>query len=851
MKLRFLVAAAWLLLAAPAAAADFQPVACEGVYPHHLQGVCTDGREAIFWSFTTRLVKTDREGKVAKQVEVGNHHGDLCFHEDKIFVAVNFGKFNDPQGNADSWVYVYRPDDLSLLAKHRTPEVFHGAGGIAYHAGKFLVVGGLPTGVQENYAYEYDEDFRFVQKRVIPSGWTRLGIQTAAFADGHWWFGCYGEPQVLLKVDPTLQQVERFRFDCSLGVVPLGEGRFLVGRGACSSGKGCTGRLALAHADQERGLFLQAAGVSFQQHEDRLRIAIDGRQVAEYVFQDEQVRRPYFRHLKTLSGVQVTRTHPPAPGKDLDDHASMHPGLWLAFGDLHATDFWRNQGRVRQVRFLRDPAGGALGGSFAVQNAYEADGRTLCTEDCEITLSVRPDGYLLDWTSTFRSDRDFTFGDQEEMGLGVRVATPMAVVRGGEIIDSEGRKNEPQVWGQQADWCSYSAVIQGERAGVALLPDPGNFRRSWLHARDYGLLVANPFGRHAFTQGEKSRVTVRQGEEFRLRFGVLVYGVSADRSPDLSAAYREYVALLQKRAAPPQSGTHKLEITSGGFERTVHIHVPPGYRPDARPPLVLALHGAGGDGLMMLQRNGWARKADQEGFLVAAPTGLPALPRLPAGFRTNPRVWNSGQLNPNSPRTRVDDVRFVADLLEELQQRWPYDERRVFATGHSNGAGMTFRLGAELSERFAALAPVAGMLAIEAPRPKRPLPTLYIVGTEDPLQPLEGGEVTLPWGKRTNPPVSGYLAAWAKALGCEAEPTTLSEQGGVKKIEYPARSGPAALTAIFIEGHGHEWPGGSSLLPARLIGRRADHFHANDVIWDFFQSQPPQPTSYEKQAPGC
>ena len=101
-------------------AADFQAVECAGTYPHHLQGICTDDDNALFWSFTTQLVKTDRLGTVLKQVPVGNHHGDLCHHDGRIYVAVNFGNFNDPDGNADSWVYVYDADDLSLIAKHET-----------------------------------------------------------------------------------------------------------------------------------------------------------------------------------------------------------------------------------------------------------------------------------------------------------------------------------------------------------------------------------------------------------------------------------------------------------------------------------------------------------------------------------------------------------------------------------------------------------------------------------------------------------------------------------------------------------------------------------------------------------
>jgi hypothetical protein len=254
MKTTLALLTTLILFTTTAFADNFQAVTCEGTYPRHLQGVCTDEQDAVFWSFTTKLVKTDRHGKIVKQVDVANHHGDLCFHKGKVYVALNLGKFNDPNGNADSWVYVYDAGDLALLAKHKTSEVFHGAGGIAFHDGKFMVVGGLPDNVKENFVYEYDPDFQFVKKHVLASGHTHLGIQTAAFADGHWWFGCYGDPQILLKADASLKQVERFEFDCSLGIVPVGEGKFLVARGEFIKDKGFTGRLVLAEADQERGL---------------------------------------------------------------------------------------------------------------------------------------------------------------------------------------------------------------------------------------------------------------------------------------------------------------------------------------------------------------------------------------------------------------------------------------------------------------------------------------------------------------------------------------------------------------------------------------------------------------------
>ncbi len=232
----------------------FGNVTCDGNYQHHLQGVCTDNDAAIYWSFTTQLVKTDRRGRVLERISVANHHGDLCFDNGKIYVAVNLGRFNDPKGNADSWVYAYDAETLDLIAKHETQEVFHGAGGIGTMEGRFYVVGGLPDGVEENYVYEYDADFRFVKKHVIHSKWTHLGIQTATFHDGAWWFGCYGTPKILLKTDAELKLLGRYEFDCSLGIIGVAPNRLLYAKGPKDSTGRYLGSLHLARPDAEQGL---------------------------------------------------------------------------------------------------------------------------------------------------------------------------------------------------------------------------------------------------------------------------------------------------------------------------------------------------------------------------------------------------------------------------------------------------------------------------------------------------------------------------------------------------------------------------------------------------------------------
>jgi len=243
----------------PPETVDYQATQCDGFYPGHLQGIAVDGAGAIFWSFTTKLVRTDTHGKVARSIDVVSHHGDLTYADGKLYVAVNLGQFNNPQGKADSWVYVYRASDLKFLAKHEVQEVVFGAGGIAKQHGRFIVIGGLPKDRDENYAYEYDREFHFKKRHVIASGYTLLGIQTAEYADGRWWFGCYGTPRQLVITDESFTFIGRYDFDCGYGVAAVSDGRFLVASGASVPGKGHTGAVQVAVVDDQRGLKRLAA----------------------------------------------------------------------------------------------------------------------------------------------------------------------------------------------------------------------------------------------------------------------------------------------------------------------------------------------------------------------------------------------------------------------------------------------------------------------------------------------------------------------------------------------------------------------------------------------------------------
>jgi polyhydroxybutyrate depolymerase len=278
----------------------------------------------------------------------------------------------------------------------------------------------------------------------------------------------------------------------------------------------------------------------------------------------------------------------------------------------------------------------------------------------------------------------------------------------------------------------------------------------------------------------------------------------------------------------------RIEIEVGGQPRECLLHLPE--RSAVALPLVVMFHGMGGNAEWAAEETGWSQHADREGFAVVYPEGLTAKPAKSAKYLTNPPFWHDGSKGDSDRDGQQADLRFVAALLDSIIERFPVDGERVFATGFSNGGGMTFAVAAHMAERFAAIAPVAGHCWIERPRPSRPVPTIYMVGDVDPLIPLAGGRVRSPWGHVSHKPsVAETLMRWARAVDCGETPVTLSTEDGVRHDSFPAHDGQDRFLALTIAGLGHHWPGGAGKFLERLSGPRHSPINACEQIWGFFK----------------
>jgi polyhydroxybutyrate depolymerase len=299
---------------------------------------------------------------------------------------------------------------------------------------------------------------------------------------------------------------------------------------------------------------------------------------------------------------------------------------------------------------------------------------------------------------------------------------------------------------------------------------------------------------------------------FALLAGSLATGMAAAAEGQRGAA-----------AEPRQTLRH------GGIERTYVVRAPEtGTSGGDLRPLVMVLHGGGGNATNAEAMTGFTEKARKEGFIVVYPEGT----SRGLGLLT----WNAGHCCGYAMQKGVDDVGFISALIDRLVKDHHVDPRRVYVTGLSNGGMMTHRLGIELSERIAAIAPVIAALFGDEKRPRSPVAAFMINGMLDKSVPPEGGapggRFTEAWDGTPTRPALEQAAFWAKANGCSATADKTETGPGVVWRHRCDGKPPVAL--YLVKNNGHAWPGGK---PGTARGDTpTTALDATGLIWEFFKA---------------
>jgi polyhydroxybutyrate depolymerase len=296
---------------------------------------------------------------------------------------------------------------------------------------------------------------------------------------------------------------------------------------------------------------------------------------------------------------------------------------------------------------------------------------------------------------------------------------------------------------------------------------------------------------------------------------------------------------------PAVTGDTQVEVGFAGRTYSVLVYVPEGMRRTRRVPLVLNLHGSQANGPIQMEVSGLRAVADDEGFIVAAPSGdiplpAPVQPPDPNGHW----AWNvpgvpttAGQLPPPTAR---NDVEFLSRVIDVVSQELCTDTRRTYVTGHSGGGRMTSALGCRIADRIAAIAPNSGLRAgrpdpddvtvpeVEDCRPARPLPVLTFHGEEDVVNPYPGNG-DLRWGYA----VPLAVQTWARLDDCRRGPeaTTVSEH--VTRFSYTRCLSRVEVQFYRVSNGGHTWPGSNG--PPHGPGLVTQEIDASRIMWDFFE----------------
>ncbi len=280
------------------------------------------------------------------------------------------------------------------------------------------------------------------------------------------------------------------------------------------------------------------------------------------------------------------------------------------------------------------------------------------------------------------------------------------------------------------------------------------------------------------------------------------------------------------------SPSGKKSIIVDNTERTYTLHLPKSFDSQQRYPLVIVLHGRGGDSQRMEDVSGMSQKADKEGFIVVYPEGLEIL--------RGRRSWNANFCCGEAYVKKINDVQFISTLIDTIAEEYNIDEKRVYVTGISNGGRMTYELAASLPLKIAAAAPIAANVGRNDSRgatetitiPSAPVPLLIFHGKEDPVTPYEGGP------SEEDPTILEFsvddsLQFWKEVNGCSG--SEIITFGNIQVEGF--KNCDAEIILYTINNGGHTWPGSSARF-TKESGFVSNEISATDLMWEFFKRHP-------------
>jgi hypothetical protein len=301
-------------------------------------------------------------------------------------------------------------------------------------------------------------------------------------------------------------------------------------------------------------LLAATASVELRHAQDRIDIVIGGHPFATY-YVGSASAKPYLFNLRSAQGTVVTRGFPMVdiPGEDHDEPHQR--AMYFAHGDINGYDFWGEAAFARWSRHSASTFGRTVFREFDEISSVPDSGALQAEFDLATSkgekIAAETQAYSFRGDERVRIiDCDFAIhanhgllkiGDTKEGIFAIRLVKALEPLTG-HMVSSHDGVGEKGIWGRRADWVDYCGEVAGESVGVAIFDHPGNLRHpTYWHARQYGLLSANPFGLKEFLHDRRQdgSYVIEAGGSLTLRYRVFIHHGDF-REAGVAEAYQQY-----------------------------------------------------------------------------------------------------------------------------------------------------------------------------------------------------------------------------------------------------------------------------------------------------------------------